>query len=131
MSIKLSLISDFKWKTTLFSKIRSGAAVLCLVTQLCLTLCDPMDCSPLGSSVLGILQARRLAWLPCPPPGDLPDPGIELGSLVSPALAGGLFTASASWEAPARVLQETNVGRSQRPGMRPQLPTFAQHFGVF
>ncbi|CAN0510063.1 unnamed protein product [Rangifer tarandus platyrhynchus] len=36
-----------------------------------------MDCSPPGSSVRGILQARILEWLPCPPPGDLPDPGIE------------------------------------------------------
>ena len=34
--------------------------VLCLVAQSCLTLCDPMDCSPLGSSVHGILQARIL-----------------------------------------------------------------------
>ena len=32
------------------------------VTQSCLTLCDPMDCSPLGSSVHGILQARVLEW---------------------------------------------------------------------
>ena len=31
--------------------------------QLCLTLCDPMDCSPLGSSVHGILQARILEWV--------------------------------------------------------------------
>ena len=38
---------------------------------------DPVDCSPPGSSVHGILQARILEWLPCPPPGDLPDPGIE------------------------------------------------------
>ena len=30
--------------------------------------------------------------LPCPPPGDLPDPGIEPGSLMSLALAGGFFT---------------------------------------
>ena len=30
--------------------------------------------------------------LPCPPPGDLPNPGIELVSLMSPALAGGFFT---------------------------------------
>ena len=30
--------------------------------------------------------------LPCPPPGDLPDPGIEHTSLASPALAGGFFT---------------------------------------
>ena len=33
-----------------------------LVTQSCLTLCDPMDCSPPGSSVYGIFQARILEW---------------------------------------------------------------------
>ena len=48
-----------------------------LVVQSCLTLCDPMDCSPPGSSVHGILQARTLEWVACPPPGDLPDPGIK------------------------------------------------------
>ena len=37
--------------------------------------------------------------LPCPPPGALPDPGIESASLMSPAWAGGLFTTSATWEA--------------------------------
>ena len=37
--------------------------VLCLVTQSCLTLCDPMDCSPPGSSVHGILQSRILEWI--------------------------------------------------------------------
>ena len=36
--------------------------------------------------------------LPFPSPGDLPDPGIEPTSLVSPALAGGFFTTSATWE---------------------------------
>ena len=36
---------------------------LCLVTKLCLTLCDPMDCSPPGSSVHGISQARILEWV--------------------------------------------------------------------
>ena len=35
----------------------------------------------------------------CPPPGDLSDPGIELVSLMSPALAGRFFTTSATWEA--------------------------------
>ena len=34
--------------------------------QLCLTLCDPMDCSPPGFSVLGILQARILGWVVMP-----------------------------------------------------------------
>ena len=33
------------------------------VTQSCLTLCDPMDCSPPGSAVHGILQARILEWV--------------------------------------------------------------------
>ena len=48
----------------------------CMFAQLCLTLCNPMDCCPLGSSVHRILQARILEWLPFPPPGDLPNPGI-------------------------------------------------------
>ena len=37
--------------------------------------------------------------LPCPPPGELPDPGIEPSSLTSSALAGGFFTTSATWGA--------------------------------
>ena len=35
-------------------------------TQSCLTLCDPTDCSPPGSSVHGILQARTLEWVAIP-----------------------------------------------------------------
>ena len=47
-----------------------------------LGLCDPMDCSPLGLSVHRIFQARQECWsgLLCPPPDDLPDPGIKPGS---------------------------------------------------
>ena len=37
--------------------------------QLCLTLCDPMDCSLPGSSIHGIYQARILGWIAIPPPG--------------------------------------------------------------
>ena len=46
--------------------------------------------------------SRQEYWsrLPCPPPRELPYPGIELLSLTSPALAGGFFTASATWEDP-------------------------------
>ena len=40
--------------------------VLCLVIQLCLTLCDPMNCSLPGSSVHGILQTRILEWVVMP-----------------------------------------------------------------
>ena len=121
--------------------------------QSCPTLCDPIDGSPTGSLIPGILQARTLEWvsisfykreafyiqlnlnflhvyllshfsyvqlsatlwtvacqaplsmrfsrqeywngLPCPPPGNLPNTGIEP---ASPALAGGFFTTSATWE---------------------------------
>ena len=52
-------------------------SVLCLVTQLCSTLCKPMDCSLPGSSVHGILQARILEWVAMPSSGDLPNPEIE------------------------------------------------------
>ena len=51
-----------------------------LVTQLCPTLRDSMDCSLPGSSALGILQARILEWVALPPPGDIPNPGINLRS---------------------------------------------------
>ena len=61
---------------------------MCLVAQLCLTFCDAMDCSPPGSSVHGVLQAKMLEQVAIAPPGDLPNPGIEPISFVSPALAG-------------------------------------------
>ena len=66
--------------------------------QLCATLCDSMDCSPPGSSVHGILQAKYRSGLPRSPPGDVPEPGIKPRS---PALAGGfqLFTTGVAWEA--------------------------------
>ena len=49
----------------------------CYVTSLCLTLCDPMGCS--GQAPLSMGFSRKEDWsgLPCPPPGDLPDPGTE------------------------------------------------------
>ena len=53
-------------------------------------LCNPIDCSPPGSSVYGISQQEYWGGLPFPSPGDLPDPRIEPRSPVSPA--GGFFT---------------------------------------
>ena len=68
--------------------------------QLCPSLCNPKDCSLPGSSVHGILQARNWSGWLCPPPGDLPDPGIKPASLLSPALTGGFFITSTAWKAP-------------------------------
>ena len=44
---------------------------------------------------MGFVRQKYWSGLPCPPPGDLPDPGIELPSPVSPALAGRFFTREA------------------------------------
>ena len=52
--------------------------------------CNAIACSPPGSSVHGMSQARMLELVAISTPGDLPDPGIEPRS---PALAGGFFTA--------------------------------------
>ena len=51
----------------------------------------------LQPSVHQILQARKVEWVACPSPGDLPDPGVEPLSLVSPEPAGEFFTTSAAW----------------------------------
>ena len=66
---------------------------------LCLTFCNPMDCSPPGSSVHEILQARILEWVAISFSRDLSKPGIEPSSLASPPLAGWFFTTSTTWEA--------------------------------
>ena len=55
-----------------------SVAVLCGVSQLCLTLCDPMNCSPPGSSAHGILQARILEWVAIPSSRGSSQPREEL-----------------------------------------------------
>ena len=56
-----------------------------------------MNCqAPLS---MGLSRQEYWSGLRCPPPGDLPDPGIEPMSLMSPALSGKFFTISSTWEA--------------------------------
>ena len=64
----------------------------CMHAQLCLTLCNFMDCNLPGSFVHGILQAGILEWVAISFLGNPPDPGIEPASLASLALVGGFFT---------------------------------------
>ena len=54
-----------------------------LVAQSCLTLCNPMDCSPPGSSVHGILQARILDWYLLHPGIKPGSPALQVDSLPS------------------------------------------------
>ena len=67
------------------------------------------DCANLWTaafqaSVPGDSPGKNL-WsrLPCPPPGDLPNPETEPASLMSPILAGGFFTTNTTWEAHFKV----------------------------
>ena len=71
--------------------------------QLCLTVCDPMDYI-VRQAPLSMGFSRQEYWSGFPSPGDLPDPGIEPVSLVSPAVAGGFFITSASRKPKIRVV---------------------------
>ena len=73
----------FFWNSLAFSMIHyiyKYVKVKMLVVQSCLTLCNPIDRNPPGSSVHEVLQARILEWIPLPSPVDLPDLGIKPGS---------------------------------------------------
>ena len=63
---------------------------VCVCAQLCLTLCNPMDCSLPAPLSMEFSKQEYWSGLLCPSPGDLPNPGIEP---TSPALAGGFFAA--------------------------------------
>ena len=65
-----------------FSRVQLFAALQTVACQ-----------SPLS---MGFFRQEYWSGLPCPPLGDLPDAGIESLSLMSPALAGGVFTTSAT-----------------------------------
>ena len=78
-----------------FPLVRVGAKSL----QSCPALCNPMGCSPPGSSAQRILQQEHWSGLPCRPPWDLPDPGIKPTSFLSLALGGRFFITRATWEA--------------------------------
>ena len=63
---------------------------------------------------LPMVFSKQEYWrgLPCPPPGDLPDPGIKPLSLTSPALAGRFFTTNATWEAQRKKKMKVKKGES-------------------
>ena len=90
---------------------------VCALSQLCLTLCDPMDCSSPGSSVLEFSRQECWSGLPFPTPGYLAYQGIKLRSLASLVLAGGFFTTAPCWK-PTRLLDSLTHrdGRKQNGG---------------
>ena len=83
--------------------------------KLCLTLHDPWT-NIAWQALLSMGSPRQKYWsgLPCPPSGDLPDPGIKLTSLMSPALAGGFFSTCTTSEAQDTTLRENHPQTSNQ-----------------
>ena len=72
---------------------------ICSIAQWCPTLCSPWTVgyqAPMSTEF-----SKQVYWsgLPFPPQGNLPNPGIEAASFVSPALEGRFFTTCAIWKA--------------------------------
>ena len=82
---------------SLFSGILMCVCMLSIIS--CVRLCDT---TVAHQALLSMGFSRQEFWsgLLCPPPGDLPDPGIEPTSLMSPTLADRFLTTSATWIAP-------------------------------
>ena len=94
---------DWQRLSSLSLPLRLSLCFLCLSLSMCINvccarscpaLCDPMDCSPPGSSVHEASPSKNtgVSGLPFPFPGDLPYSGIEPMFPMFPAMAGGFFT---------------------------------------
>ena len=91
------------WQLLVYSLTLNHINITHYVCQVASVMSNPLQPYGPGSSVHGILQTRILEWVAGPSSRDLPDPGIEPASLMSPALAGEFFTTSTTWEAPLNV----------------------------
>ena len=91
---------DDGWKAVLRRIWRlSNVSCMCAKSLLsCLILCEPMDCSPPGSSVHGILQARTREWVAYLFSRASSQPSIKSTSVMSLALSDTFFTISTTWE---------------------------------
>ena len=109
-----------KWgREQLVSCLRLNMKVL--FAQSCLTVCDPMDCSPPGSSVHRTLQARILEWVVIFSSRGSSHPSIKPMSPMSPALACGFFTIELCGKTPdyrdtkfIKVIRLKNVSQNSR-----------------
>ena len=98
-----------------FSRVRVFAALWTVAHQ-----------APLS---MGFSRQEYWSGLPYPPPGDLPNSGIEPTSLRSPALPGGFFTTSATWEVDSRLPFMANecLAHIQITDILGSSVTFAEH----
>ena len=81
----------------------------------CPTLCDPWTVADQAPLSMGCSRQEYWSALPCPPPGDLPNPGIKPTSFATPDLAGGFFTTSATWEGDGGTNREMRIDIDTSP----------------
>ena len=106
-----------------------------LAAQSCLTLCDIMDWSPLGSSVHGILQARILEWAAIPFSRGSSWPRDQTCVSSVSCLADGFFTISTTWEAHAltniSLFPPPTILCSSSKSLTILDPTYKQDYAIF
>ena len=98
-SVNYKTHQNIHWQSVLGLRAFTAGCVHTKLLQLCPTLCNLMVCSPQAPLSVGFSRQEHWSGLPCPPPGKLPDPGINTASLISSELAGRFFTTSATREA--------------------------------
>ena len=102
----LSLDSIHSALVSLHASPWEWASSVCPAALLCRSVVSdslgpPWTAAPPAPLAMGFPRQEYWSGPPCPPPGDLPDPGMEPMPLASPALAGRFFHHCTTWEAPS------------------------------
>ena len=117
----------FNWCliTQTFKEVLPSSLCMLNCVRLFETLWTVPHQAPLSMGFFILLQARMLEWVAIPPPGDLPNPGINTGikseSLTFPTLANRFFTTSATWEAQGLHSPRNSPGQNTGVGSRSPL----------
>ena len=96
LELDMKQVTSFELGEECDKAVYCHACVHAKLLQSCLTLCNPMDHSLQASLSMGLPRQEYWSGLPCPPQGDLCNPGIEPVCLISPGLADRFFTTNAT-----------------------------------
>jgi len=103
MLLQIASFRSFLWLSDLPSYVCMYQVCVCVLSRFSVVRLSAALWTAARQAPLSVGFSRQEYWsgLPWPPPGDLSNPGIDSMFLMSPALAGGFFTTSTTWEAQA------------------------------